>query len=68
MENFAKRLRELRKEQNISQRKLAQIFGLSHTAYGDYERNINQPSLETLIVIAEYFGVTTDYLLGREEY
>jgi len=68
MEKFAKRLRELREEKGISQRKIAPIFGISQSSYGDYELNISEPSLDMLIKIAEFFGVTVDYLLGREDY
>ena len=68
MKKFAQRLRELREEKGISQHKIAPIFGISQSSYGDYELNISEPTLTMLVRMAEYFGVSVDYLLGREEY
>ncbi|MCL2847013.1 MAG: helix-turn-helix domain-containing protein [Firmicutes bacterium] len=68
MEIFAKRLKELRLEKKLSLRKLATEFGLSHTTIEDYENNVCQPSMEMLLKISEYFGVTIGYLYGKEDY
>ena len=60
------RLKELRYKERISQRQLSEAIGLERSSIGKYEGNQNiVPSVEVLNAIADYFGVTTDYLLGR---
>ncbi|MCU5397303.1 transcriptional regulator [Bacillus toyonensis] len=65
MKTFGNILRELRKEKKITQKELAQILKLSESTIGMYERNERQPDYNTLNNIANYFKVTTDFLLGR---
>mgnify|MGYP001766652024 CR=1 FL=1 len=62
-EGFPKRLRELRRQKNMSQIELGKIVGLHHVNYGKYERGLAIPSSESLKRIAEALGVTTDYLI-----
>lgn len=57
------RLRELRNEKKIGQAELADILGISPSAIGMYERDNRDPDDELKIKIAEYFGVSVDYLL-----
>ena len=59
------RLKELRKEKNISQYELALITGISQTAYSGYESGKVMPTIEPLIKLADYYHVTLDYLVGR---
>ena len=61
------RLKELREERNISQYELADAVQTSRTNIGRWERGVNDPSSAQVIKLAEYFGCTTDYLLGRED-
>lgn len=63
---FSKRLKELRKNRNLTQTGLANALNLSHGAIAMYETGKRQPDNETLTRIADYFGVSVDYLLGRE--
>ena len=66
MESFGCRLKELRKEKRKTQVEMAQLLECTDRHYQRMEYGyINVPSL-TLIRLADYFGVTTDYLLGRE--
>ena len=65
--DFAQRLRTLRKESGNTQAKLWQILHYGCTTIANYESDRNEPSYEDLIVIADYFGVSLDYLLGRTE-
>lgn len=58
------RLKELRAKENISLRNLSSALNISYSSLGKYERGEQQPSYETLIKIATYFNVTTDYLIG----
>ena len=60
------RLRELRKENNLSQEKLGKILGVSKVSVSGYENGNRIPSLDILDKILDFFGVSADYLLGRE--
>ena len=60
-------LQELRRKADITQDKAAEIFGVSRSTYQKYERDAIQPSYKVLKLMADYFGVTTDYLLGKDE-
>lgn len=66
-ETFGDRLRELRKERGMQQRELGEMYELSSSAIGSYERNLREPTLELLLALSEYFGVSVDYLLCRTE-
>lgn len=61
------RLKELRKEKNISQLKLALDLSMNQNTISRYETEERQADYETLIKIADYFNVSIDYLLGRTE-
>ncbi|MCC3938444.1 helix-turn-helix domain-containing protein [Bacillus thuringiensis] len=61
MKTFGNIIRDLRK-----QKELAQLLQLSESTIGMYERNERQPDYNTLIRIADYFNVSTDFLLGRD--
>ena len=65
---LANRLKELRKQKDISQQKLAEIVGKTQQAVNLWEKGENEPSIEAINIMADYFGVTTDYLLGRRNY
>ena len=67
MNQFAKRLKELRTDANLSQDKLAKELGLTHTAIGLWEQGKRVPNLDAVILIAQYFGVTIDFLAGLED-
>ena len=60
-----KRLEELRKEKGISQKKMGKIFGISGTAIRSYEKGDRKMHSEILVKYADFFNVTTDYLLYR---
>lgn len=66
MKVFGERLKDLRVKRNLTQDEFGLIFDppLAQSTVGTYERGVRQPSLENLVVIANYFNVTTDYLLG----
>ena len=65
---FPIRLKELRKEQNLSQKELARRLETTNSSICDWERGRSQPSLEKLSALADCFCVTTDYLLGRKDF
>lgn len=64
---LAERLRQLRKEHRYYQRELAELLGVSLRAYQFYEDGTNEPKLKSLVILADHYGVTTDYLLGRTD-
>jgi len=63
---FDKRLRTLRENKGMSQKELAEALTLSPSTIGMYEQGSRQPDHDKLLIMADYFGVTTDYLLGHE--
>ena len=65
--DFSIRLKELRNEKNISQAELAKTIGLSTGCIGMLETGKREPTSNTLSLLSDFFGVTTDYLLGRED-
>lgn len=65
---LGKRLLILRHKLGLSQRNLAQKLGLNPSTYFRYEKSQREPSIDVLIKIAEFFNVTTDYLLGLSDY
>ena len=67
MNIFPARLAELRIKNNLRQKDLAKSLNVSTSAISNYEQNIRYPDIEMLVVIADFFGVSTDYLLGRTE-
>ena len=64
MRMIGERLLDLRKEAGLTQDDLAAILSINKHSISSYERNINEPPDEIKIQIAEYFGVSVDYLLG----
>ena len=60
------RLKELRMRQGFSQTELANKLGIKRVTYNKYELGNNEPDIKTMIEIANYFGVSLDYLCGRQ--
>ena len=61
------RLRDLRKQKNLTTTELANIIGCSNPTITHYERGDRSPDPKTLLKLADYFKVSVDYLLGRED-
>ena len=60
------RLREIRKSRNTTMKKLGAELGLAESTISLYESGKRQPDFETVVKLADYFGVSVDYLLGRD--
>lgn len=60
-------IRDLRRKHKLTQRELAEIFGVSTGAVGFWETGQREPSNEMLIKISKFFEVTIDYLLNNEK-
>lgn len=58
---------ELRKERNLSQKKLADVLGVSQSAIAQIENNRNEATASTIRKLAAFFEVSADYLLGLED-
>ena len=65
--SYQRRLRNLREDHDKTQQDIADILGTSQTMYARYERGANELPLRHLLTLAEYYGVSADYLLGRSD-
>ena len=61
-----KRIRDLREDSDKTQREIAAILNMQLTVYQRYERGEREIPLWAAIKLADYYGVTLDYLVGRE--
>ena len=66
MANFGERIKGLRNKNGLTQRQMAESFGITERNYQRYEAS-DSPSHDTLMKMADFFDVTTDYLLGRTD-
>lgn len=62
------KLQELRIQRNIGQKEFAAYLHVSVSTISNYENNIHEPDLPTLVKIADYYNVSIDYLLNRTNY
>ena len=62
--DFKTRLKELRLEKNVSQLEVAKILNMSKMAVSHWEKGNSEPSIEQLKILAAYFDVSIDYLVG----
>lgn len=62
---FGKRIAELRAEKKLTQKELAKILNVSSGAIGMYETEQRKLDIDKIITFCNFFGVSTDYLLGR---
>ncbi len=65
---FGENFRMLRNERGYSQRDLAKILHISQRRISYLESGVTEPDLQTLIELADFFGVTIDFLVGRTDY
>ena len=63
---FSDKLKVLRNNKGLTQSELAQHLGVTQQAVGRWEKGLTSPDYETLKLLASFFNVSTDYLLGRE--
>lgn len=65
MSKFAERLKKLREQRSLNQADLAAVLNITTSALGMYEQGQREPNLDRVQQLAEYFGVSIDYLVGR---
>lgn len=68
MSKFPQRLKELREEKGLTIKMLAKDLGVSDIAIGRWEKGLRTPNIDSLILVANYFNVSADYLLGLKDY
>ena len=68
MNMFAVRLKELRTERKMTQKQLASVLNTTDDCIFFWEKSRSEPNIDEIIKIAEFFDVTTDYLLGVKDY
>lgn len=61
------RLKELRKQSGYLQKDIADYLNISKSAYGYYEQGRNEPDIQTIVKLASYYNVSTDYLLCKTD-
>ena len=64
---FGKRLRAIRMEKKKTQKQTAEMLEMKLRSYQTYEHGVREPSIKKLIVLADFFDVTLDYLMGRTD-
>lgn len=64
---YFKRIKDLREDHDLKQKNIAEILGISQTVYSRYERGFQTIPIEHLLKLADYYQVTTDYILGRTD-
>lgn len=67
MVDFSQRLKKLRADKHLTQAQVAKRVGVTASMVSSYETDIRLPSYEVMMRLADLFGVSVDYLLGREE-
>ncbi|WP_297199722.1 helix-turn-helix domain-containing protein [uncultured Flavonifractor sp.] len=67
MEILGQRLLLLRKQKGLAQKDVAERIGISFNSYCRYEKNEREPMAPTIVALADFFQVSTDYLLGRTD-
>ncbi|HCH73999.1 MAG TPA: hypothetical protein DEV87_02315 [Clostridiales bacterium] len=65
---FGKKLKELKIEKNLSQRKLGEILSVCNQTVSFWESGNREPDLDAIIKIADFFDVSADYLPGRKDF
>ncbi len=66
-EVMVQRIKELRKQDCYTQTQMAQRLHISRRTYANYERGVHAMPVEVLVMIADIFGTSLDYLTGRAE-
>ena len=67
MKEFSERLKELRISKKLTQVQLAKATHLSQAGIALWENGVRMPNAQVVIILADFFNVSTDYLLGRTD-
>ena len=66
MNKFAERLKELREERNLTQYELSKKLNISTACINRWEKNLGVPNIDSIIILCQFFGCSSDYLIGLE--
>lgn len=64
---YFQRLKDLREDKDLKQVQIAELLGIQQTVYSRYERGFQNIPIEHLIFLADFYDVSTDYILGRTD-
>ncbi|MBR6682506.1 MAG: helix-turn-helix transcriptional regulator [Clostridia bacterium] len=64
---YQKIMKDLREDRDLTQQQVADILGTSQTMYARYERGANELPIHHLLVLCDFYNVSTDFFLGRKE-
>ena len=67
MSSFSDKLKQLRKAKGVTQKAVAEQLGILEQSYQKYEYGKHEPNHEMTVKLADFFEVSTDYLLGRSD-
>lgn len=67
MNKFAERLKELREENNLTQYELSKKINISTACINRWEKNLRVPNIDSIIMLCQFFGCSSDYLIGLED-
>lgn len=62
--NYAERMRNLRQDNDLSQKKIADMLGVAQTTYSQYELEKRPMPIDYLIALCKFYNVSADYMLG----
>ena len=62
-----RRIRDLREDRDLTQKQIAEVLGISQNTYSQYEIGVLNYPVDVVIKLADFYGTTTDYLLGRTD-
>lgn len=68
MSVFSERLKNERISKGYTQKRVAEVLGVTYNAISQYENGVREPNIDFLIKICDFFDVSSDYLLGRTDY
>ena len=61
------RIKQLRVDKDLSQKELAEILNVTRSAYSNYENGIRDVPVEILARLADFYGTSVDYIIGRTD-
>lgn len=68
MDIFSKRLKDMRRDNGKTQEDMAKLLNIRRSTYGEYERGKIMPPVDKIKILADYFGVSVDFLMGNTNF
>ena len=62
---YYRRLKDLREDKDLVQKEVASLLGIDQTVYSNYETGKREIPIRFIVKLADFYGVSTDYILGR---